>query len=113
MRNPMVKDIVTHDFGLNSENSPVTPQPHWQFVSTMKKAYLILTDHGGVQEEALAFLDLFWCYELKPNDLKQQVAGALFVRTFARFTRSWRADRSVVLECWSLSRPGSRASLYP
>ena len=32
----------------------VAPQPYGRFVSAMKRAYLILTDSGGVQEEAPA-----------------------------------------------------------
>lgn len=50
--NPNVQEPVHRFLGKLQNVSLVAPQPYLPFVELMKNAYLILTDSGGVQEEA-------------------------------------------------------------
>ncbi|APD92385.1 MAG: UDP-N-acetylglucosamine 2-epimerase (non-hydrolyzing) [Gammaproteobacteria bacterium TMED95] len=50
--NPKVLKPVTDELGQLDNISLISPQEYAPFVSLMKNAYLILTDSGGVQEEA-------------------------------------------------------------
>lgn len=52
--NPNVKDIVVEMLSNCSNIILCKPLDHTSFVAAMKKAYLIITDSGGVQEEAPA-----------------------------------------------------------
>lgn len=50
--NPNVKDIVERNLANIPNIKLIEPQDYLPFVYLMSKAYLILTDSGGVQEEA-------------------------------------------------------------
>ncbi|MBL7076034.1 MAG: UDP-N-acetylglucosamine 2-epimerase (non-hydrolyzing) [Kiritimatiellae bacterium] len=50
--NPMVKEPVSRILAGQSNIHLIPPQPYVSFVYLMTKAHLILTDSGGVQEEA-------------------------------------------------------------
>lgn len=59
--NPNVRDAITeifgdiHDIRLNSSNSNIyfiEPLEYLQFITLMNASYLVLTDSGGIQEEA-------------------------------------------------------------
>jgi UDP-N-acetylglucosamine 2-epimerase (non-hydrolysing) len=50
--NPQVQEPVTRILGSISNVHLIAPQDYLPFVYLMKKSYLILTDSGGVQEEA-------------------------------------------------------------
>lgn len=51
-RNPRVSDVVHEFLGEVSNIQLIEPLDYEPFVQLMKKAYIILTDSGGVQEEA-------------------------------------------------------------
>lgn len=50
--NPNVKNVVEKLLGNNSAIKLITPQDYLPFIHLMKRAYLVLTDSGGIQEEA-------------------------------------------------------------
>jgi UDP-N-acetylglucosamine 2-epimerase (non-hydrolysing) len=50
--NPRVKDVVHARLGARQNIRLIAPQPYAQFVALMATCRLILTDSGGVQEEA-------------------------------------------------------------
>ncbi len=50
--NPRVKDVVHARLGERENIRLIPPQPYAQFVALAKASRLILTDSGGVQEEA-------------------------------------------------------------
>lgn len=50
--NPRVKDVVHEKLGSLANVRLVAPQPYTQFVALARASRLILTDSGGVQEEA-------------------------------------------------------------
>ena len=50
--NPSVKEVVLKLLGQVPRVSLVPPYPYSEFVQLIQKAYLILTDSGGIQEEA-------------------------------------------------------------
>jgi len=52
--NPRVSDVVKSKLGQLERVHLVEPQGYREFVALMKDSYLILTDSGGVQEEAPA-----------------------------------------------------------
>ena len=52
--NPNIYDVVHHELGNHPRIVLTKPLDYGPFVSAMKKSYLILTDSGGVQEEAPA-----------------------------------------------------------
>ena len=52
--NPRVRDVVRLALGGLERVQLVEPQGYSEFVALMKRSYLILTDSGGVQEEAPA-----------------------------------------------------------
>ena len=52
--NPRVRDVVEPSLGGLERVHLVEPQGYAEFVALMKRSYLILTDSGGVQEEAPA-----------------------------------------------------------
>jgi UDP-N-acetylglucosamine 2-epimerase (non-hydrolysing) len=52
--NPQVHDVVHHMLGKQANILLVAPQDYRHFVWLMNRAFLILTDSGGVQEEAPA-----------------------------------------------------------
>ena len=51
--NPRVREVVHARLGLRSNIRLIPPQPYAQFVALATACRLILTDSGGVQEEAL------------------------------------------------------------
>lgn len=50
--NPNIKEIVQNKLGNINNIHLIEPQEYVDFVYLMKKSYIILTDSGGVQEEA-------------------------------------------------------------
>ncbi|MFC1546520.1 non-hydrolyzing UDP-N-acetylglucosamine 2-epimerase, partial [bacterium] len=52
--NPLVKDTVHKMLGKNRNIILVKPMDYIDLVSVMKRAYIVLTDSGGIQEEAPA-----------------------------------------------------------
>ncbi|MCE0493764.1 non-hydrolyzing UDP-N-acetylglucosamine 2-epimerase [Vibrio salinus] len=50
--NPNVKNVVTEKLNNNSNIFLIDPQEYLSFVFLMSKAYIIVTDSGGIQEEA-------------------------------------------------------------
>jgi len=50
--NPRVHEMVTHVLGGKERIFLIEPQDYLTFLNLMKVSYLILTDSGGVQEEA-------------------------------------------------------------
>ncbi|MHB8126336.1 MAG: non-hydrolyzing UDP-N-acetylglucosamine 2-epimerase [Desulfitobacteriaceae bacterium] len=51
-KNPKVREVVDEVLGANSRVHLIEPMDYEPFVNLMAKAYLILTDSGGIQEEA-------------------------------------------------------------
>ncbi|KAF0135122.1 MAG: UDP-N-Acetylglucosamine 2-epimerase [Candidatus Saganbacteria bacterium] len=51
-KNPMVRDVVNEMLGNISNVEIIEPLDYEPFVHLMKASYIILTDSGGVQEEA-------------------------------------------------------------
>lgn len=54
-RNPIVRQTLTEILGGLDRVELIEPPDYAPFVKLMKRSYLILTDSGGVQEEAPAF----------------------------------------------------------
>ncbi|MDR5709978.1 MAG: UDP-N-acetylglucosamine 2-epimerase (non-hydrolyzing) [Armatimonadota bacterium] len=54
-RNPAVREVAFHELGDLARVHLLDPPDYGSFVSLERRAYLILTDSGGVQEEAPAF----------------------------------------------------------
>lgn len=52
--NPSVRELAKDMLGNNPRISLLAPLDYFQFIDTMKESTLILTDSGGVQEEAPA-----------------------------------------------------------
>ena len=50
--NPAVRDVVEARLGGKERITLIAPQDYLPFVYLMQRAYLILTDSGGIQEEA-------------------------------------------------------------
>ena len=50
--NPNVKKMAELYFGKNKNVKLITPLSYSAFIWLMKKSYIILTDSGGIQEEA-------------------------------------------------------------
>lgn len=53
-KNPAVREIVKRELGDNPRVELIEPLDYLPFVKAMERAHLILTDSGGVQEEAPA-----------------------------------------------------------
>jgi UDP-N-acetylglucosamine 2-epimerase (non-hydrolysing) len=53
-RNPVVREMLQDELGKDGRVALIEPPEYWEFASLMKRAHLILTDSGGVQEEAPA-----------------------------------------------------------
>lgn len=53
--NPIVRDKVLKNLGDTPNVSVIPPQPYLDFIYLMKHASVILTDSGGIQEEAPTF----------------------------------------------------------
>ena len=53
-KNPAVREIVRRELGDNARVELIEPLDYLPFVRAMERAHLILTDSGGVQEEAPA-----------------------------------------------------------
>jgi UDP-N-acetylglucosamine 2-epimerase (non-hydrolysing) len=53
--NPAVREVLTGILGDQPRVDLIEPPAYGSFVTLMKRAHLILTDSGGVQEEAPAF----------------------------------------------------------
>ncbi len=54
-KNPQVRDTITRVLGDHERVALIEPPDYSGFVQLMKRSHLILTDSGGVQEEAPAF----------------------------------------------------------
>lgn len=54
-RNPQVRDTITRALGGHARADLIEPPDYGAFVKLMQRSTLILTDSGGVQEEAPAF----------------------------------------------------------
>ncbi|MEZ0576273.1 non-hydrolyzing UDP-N-acetylglucosamine 2-epimerase [Halodesulfovibrio aestuarii] len=54
-KNPRVREIVFNSITKHERVHIIEPLDYFDFISTMKHAHLILSDSGGVQEEAPAF----------------------------------------------------------
>jgi UDP-N-acetylglucosamine 2-epimerase len=54
-RNPLVRETLIGTLGNNERFKLIEPPDYAPFVKLMKRSHLILTDSGGVQEEAPAF----------------------------------------------------------
>ena len=54
-RNPDVRSVLTEVLGDHPRIDLIEPPQYEQFVKLMERAYFILTDSGGVQEEAPSF----------------------------------------------------------
>lgn len=50
--NPNVKDVVYHALGQHPDITLLPPQDYLDLVHLIKNAYLVMTDSGGIQEEA-------------------------------------------------------------
>ncbi|MGI8923043.1 MAG: non-hydrolyzing UDP-N-acetylglucosamine 2-epimerase [Fimbriimonadales bacterium] len=53
-RNPIVREVLQQELGADCRVSLIEPPEYWEFARLMKSSDLILTDSGGVQEEAPA-----------------------------------------------------------
>ncbi|MBA3727368.1 MAG: UDP-N-acetylglucosamine 2-epimerase, partial [Armatimonadetes bacterium] len=53
-RNPVVREVLQQELGADGRVSLIEPPDYWEFARLMKSSDLILTDSGGVQEEAPA-----------------------------------------------------------
>lgn len=53
--NPIVREVIEPAFAQNDRVSLIEPPEYGEFAKLMKRAHLILTDSGGIQEEAPAF----------------------------------------------------------
>lgn len=53
-KNPIVRDIVQRDLAGRERIHLIEPQEYVPWVNLMKRCYLVLTDSGGIQEEAPA-----------------------------------------------------------
>jgi len=51
-KNPLVRNVVNEVLGCNDRVYLIEPLDYEPFVNLMAKSYLILTDSGGIQEEA-------------------------------------------------------------
>ena len=51
-RNPLVREVAEAELGGVGRVRVIDPPDYRTFVSLMKRAYIILTDSGGIQEEA-------------------------------------------------------------
>jgi UDP-N-acetylglucosamine 2-epimerase len=54
-KNPNIKDVVTSMLGGKRNIILIPPLNYIEFISLLAKSYLVLTDSGGVQEEAPVF----------------------------------------------------------
>src|SRR5690625_1620266 len=51
-KNPRVRKIALDEIGENKNIHLIEPLEYAQFIQAMNKAYLVITDSGGIQEEA-------------------------------------------------------------
>ena len=51
-RNPLVRKPLIEQLGNNENILLIDPLPYFEFIMTLKNAYIVLTDSGGIQEEA-------------------------------------------------------------
>jgi UDP-N-acetylglucosamine 2-epimerase (non-hydrolysing) len=54
-KNPLVRDVLQEELGGHDRIDLIEPPEYESFVKLMQRAHLILTDSGGVQEEAPTF----------------------------------------------------------
>ena len=54
-KNPLVREVLMKELGDHERIHLIEPPDYADFVTLMKRATLILTDSGGVQEEAPSF----------------------------------------------------------
>lgn len=53
-KNPAVRDVIQDELGTEERVTLVEPQDYMPWINLMKRSTLILTDSGGIQEEAPA-----------------------------------------------------------
>ena len=51
-KNPLVRNILIEQLGNNKNILLIDPLPYFEFILTLKNAFVVLTDSGGIQEEA-------------------------------------------------------------
>lgn len=51
-KNPKVRKIALNEIGENRDIHLIEPLEYAQFIQAMNKSYLVITDSGGIQEEA-------------------------------------------------------------
>ena len=51
-KNPLVRNILIEQLGNNKNIFLIDPLPYFEFILTLKNAFVVLTDSGGIQEEA-------------------------------------------------------------
>ena len=51
-RNPLVREPLIEKLGNNQNVLLIDPLPYFEFILTLKNASIVLTDSGGIQEEA-------------------------------------------------------------
>ena len=51
-RNPLVRKPLIEQLGNNENILLIDPLPYFEFIMALKNAYIVLTDSGGIQEEA-------------------------------------------------------------
>lgn len=58
-KNPKIREIANQFFANNSRVKMIEPMDVYDFHNVMNKSYLILTDSGGIQEEATSLGNQF------------------------------------------------------
>ena len=69
-KNPKVRQVVQEELGSVERVTLIDPLDYEPFANLMAKSYLILTDSGGIQEEAPALVNRFSYCAIQQNALK-------------------------------------------
>ena len=51
-KNPLVRNILIEQLRNNKNILLIDPLPYFEFILTLKNSFVVLTDSGGIQEEA-------------------------------------------------------------
>lgn len=65
--NPVVREIANAYLGNDDRIHIIEPLDVLDFHNFLSRSYLILTDSGGIQEEALLLVSLFWSCVIQPS----------------------------------------------